>query len=477
MLFTSQIFLVLLIFTFVLYYLPVLSRLQVYILIISSLIFYSYFQPALLILLLASILLNTVGSYFIFHGSSGYRKLILASCVAVNLLLLAFFKYSPLFSATFFGPESSIGMFLLTIPLPIGISFYTFEGISLLIDTIRNNDPEYKAKYKFTVKKNFAGHFRDVSLFVSFFPHLISGPILKAHDFLPQIGSGKRFKNIDWEYCFKMLILGYFLKMCLADNLKEQTTYINYPNFLNVPSPVLIVMVFGFSMQIFSDFAGYSLIALGLAGLFGYTLNINFNFPYISRSFSEFWQRWHISLSSFLKEYLYFPLGGNRQGKVRTYVNLFIVMFLGGLWHGAAWSYAIWGTFHGLALAVERLFGDLGIKGKSTKIYSALKMLFVFVFVSFVWLLFKLPNVSYVGQYFVSIYANKSIGLSVFWVRIIAYTFIYSLPVVFYHLYYLYKMNNQKNPFGKFEYLVYGVMLFMILTNSGVGGDFIYFQF
>jgi alginate O-acetyltransferase complex protein AlgI len=475
MLFTSQIFFLLLSITFILYYLPFVRKYQIYILIFSSLIFYAYFKPILLLLLLASIFLNTIGSYYIYYSTSTHRKSILAICVTLNLAILAFFKYTPLFSRTFFDANSSIGLFLLTIPLPIGISFFTFEGISLLIDTIRNNHTN-KDIHDFKVKKKFYEHFLDVFLFVSFFPHLISGPILKAYQFLPQIGT-KLFKEINWDRCIKLLITGYFLKMVIADNLKEQTTYLNFPNFLNVPSPVLIAMVFGYSMQIFADFAGYSLIALGLGALFGYTLNINFNFPYISATFSEFWQRWHISLSTFLKEYLYYPLGGNRKGKLRTYLNLFIVMFLGGLWHGAAWSYAIWGTFHGVALAIERLLADFGLKIKPTRLYLVFKIFLVFFFVTFSWLLFKLPNISYVGKYLTCITTNFIVQMNNFWIRVIIFVIIYSIPVILYHLYYLYKQNNKINRFERFEYLVYGIMMFLIFTNSGISGDFIYFQF
>ena len=476
MLFTSQIFVLLIAVTFFLYYLRQLQQLQIYILIISSLIFYAYFKPILLLLLLISIFLNTLGSYNIYFGQHRHRKSILAACVTLNLLILAFFKYSPLFAHTFIkDSDNSIGSFLLTIPLPIGISFFTFEGISLLVDTIRNNHSN-KNIHDFKLHKSFYHHFLDVFLFVSFFPHLISGPILKAYQFLPQIRP-KYLRDINWEKCVKLLIIGYFFKMVIADNLKEQTIYLNYPNFLKVPSPALITMLCGFSMQIFADFAGYSLIALGLAALFGYELNPNFNFPYISASFAEFWQRWHISLSTFLKEYLYFPLGGNRKGKVRTYINLFVVMLLGGLWHGAAWSYAIWGCFHGLALAIERLLADVGIKPKTSGVYKVFKILLVFLFVTVAWLLFKLPNIAYVGEYFVSLKKNLGIQITPFWLRYMLFIVVYSMPVVFYHLYYLYKQSKKINIFSRYEFIGYGAMLFLIFTNSGVGGDFIYFQF
>ena len=475
MLFTSQIFFVLLAVTFILYYVPLVKQFQIYILVISSLIFYGYFNPVLLLLLLVSILLNTTGSYFIYYGNFKFNKIVLYTCVTSNLLILIFFKYSPLFVKTLFVTNSSVGQFLLTIPLPLGISFFTFEGISLLVDTARNQTNPDPAN-NFTLKKSFARQLTETSLFISFFPHLIAGPILKAADFLPQIGA-KLFKNINWGHCVKLLITGYFLKMVVADNLKQQVAYLDYPYFLNLPSSVSLTMIFGFSMQIFADFAGYSLIALGLAALFGYRLNINFNYPYISASFTEFWQRWHISLSSFLKKYLYFPLGGNRKGKARTYFNLFIVMFLGGLWHGAAWSFAAWGFCHGLLLATERLFGDMGIKSNPTRLYKALKIALVFLSVTFLWILFRMQGIMPVVKYLNSIYHNVNIPLTPVWDKVIVYIAIYSVPVILYHAYYLYKVNGKKNEYLRFEPVFYGIMLFLIFTNSGISGSFIYFQF
>jgi alginate O-acetyltransferase complex protein AlgI len=248
-------------------------------------------------------------------------------------------------------------------------------------------------------------------------------------------------------------------------------------------------------MQIFADFAGYSLIAIGVAALFGYRLPENFEFPYIARSFSEFWRRWHISLSSWLKEYLYFPLGGNRKGKARTYVNLFIVMFLGGLWHGAAWSYALWGTVHGGALAIERFLRDrTGADKRNPDLdpwyVQAGQILFVFFVVTAAWLLFKLPDFSHVVHYVKATAQN--------WDKPVlpgrVYNLVlFSIPVIVYHVGYLVIEKRQRRaasadpvaplmatpspalswlqPFG------YGLMLFLIAVNSGSAGEFIYFQF
>jgi alginate O-acetyltransferase complex protein AlgI len=261
--------------------------------------------------------------------------------------------------------------------------------------------------------------------------------------------------------------------MVVADNLKEYTKYINYIYFSSTSSTNLIILLFGYSFQIFADFAGYSLIAIGFAQLFGYRFNPNFNFPYISSSFKDFWKRWHISLSNFLMEYLYFPLGGNRKGEFRTYLNLFIVMLLGGLWHGAAWSYAVWGAFHGVALCIERFLSSYTNKIRS-RVYKIGKGVIVFIFITLAWLLFKLSNFSHVIEYFISAINNNAIKVDY---RTIIFVGIYSLPVILYHLIYLIKDKPIYKYFKKIEFIFYGFLFFLILQNSGAPGTFIYFQF
>jgi alginate O-acetyltransferase complex protein AlgI len=474
MLFNSFPFFVLLLITFLVYYLPIgffrKDNTQLLVLIVASIVFYGYFRPSLLILLAFSGAVNVVTSYYVSYGDPKYRFMLACTGVGINLAVLAFFKYSPLIAATFFDTSEGIGAYLLTIPLPIGISFFTFEGISLVVDTYKGHKDE---KFKNLVHESFATHIRNSFFFIVFFPHLVSGPILKAHDFIPQIGQ-KFFKDINWNNCFRLLVTGYFLKLVVADNLNDFTSSLIYPGFMTFSSFDLISMLLGYSFQIFADFAGYSLIALGLAALFGYRLMQNFNFPYISVSFSEFWRRWHISLSTFLKEYLYFPLGGNRKGKLRTYLNLFITMVLGGLWHGAAWSYAIWGGFHGLMLALERLFNDrFEFTIKKNSLFYYLKMLFIFSAVSLAWLLFKLPNFSQVISYLSACFNNTGLVSNYISVFLI---FLYALPVVLYHMFYLIR---QSKPFflKKLEFVFYGMMIFLIITNSGTAGTFIYFQF
>lgn len=469
MLFTSLPFLVLFFITFSIYYLPYLRKHQVSILVIASLFFYAYDEPWFTLLLLFSASINILTSYYVVYGNQKNRKLIAVSGIVLNLAGLAFFKYSPLISQTLFSADSSVGHFLLKIPLPIGISFFTFEGISLVIDVWRDKKED---KTTTLVTPSLARHAQRTLFFISFFPHLIAGPILKAHDFYPQIAE-KKFRNIAWESAFKTLITGYFLKMVVADNLKNFTFWIAYPYFEAYSTIDLCTMLFGYSIQIFADFAGYSLIAIGLAKLFGYDFQTNFYFPYISTSFKEFWKRWHISLSTFLMQYLYIPLGGNRKGKFRTYLNLLLTMVLGGLWHGAPWSYATWGLFHGGMLAIERLVND-NVKIKLPKSVLILKGLFVFIMVTLAWLLFKLPDFSHVIKYFQAMGNNITNQGNV---KLNMYIFLYSFPVIVYHLFYLYKESKLITIIRSKEYVVYAILLFFIATNSGISGSFIYFQF
>lgn len=475
MLFTNPEFVALVLVTTFLYYSPILRRWQVPILIGASLLFYAYGQANLLWLLLLSVGINIVSSYLVIYGRVGLRKFHATWGVIANLSILLFFKYGPLLGHTFLPPANEVGAWLISLPLPIGISFFTFQGISLLVDTYRNRDiPAYRS----LIARNIIKHAQTVLFFKGFFPQLVSGPIVKAHFFLPQIGP-KRLADVRWEYCFRTLVLGYFLKMVVADNLKDHTVLMTYPYFEGLSSLTLLMLLLGYSMQIFADFAGYSLIALGLAALFGYQFPVNFNFPYISASFAEFWRRWHMSLSSFLREYLYIPLGGNRYGQVRTYLNLMATMVLGGLWHGAAWSYAIWGLAHGLALAAERFVSDR-IDHRHVRGWRVLRVGLVFGYVTMTWLLFRLPDFSHVWAYLRALAANlhKPNDMLTIW-----FIGCYTIPVVLYHAHYLLReraigANNRLcGRFQNVDTVTFGLLLFLIITNKGSSGTFIYFQF
>jgi alginate O-acetyltransferase complex protein AlgI len=470
MLFNSQPFLVLLLITFGLFYLPALRRFQTQVLILASLVFYAWESPVLLILLCLSVVFNASVSYAIVLRGKARTAALVFAAVVFNLLLLGFFKYAGFFTRLIVGPESDSAVyhFLVTIPLPIGISFYTFEGISLVIDIMRS--PGGRPAF---VKNDYRSHLSDTALFVSFFPHLISGPILKARDFYPQIRE-KHFRDIPWQEAFQAIVIGYFLKLVVADNMKDLTELIRYPDFLALPAGHLVALLFGYSIQIFADFAGYSIIAVGLALLFGYRIINNFNFPYIADSLADFWKRWHISLSQWLRDYLYIPLGGNRRGKGRTYFNLLTVMVLGGLWHGAASVFALWGLYHGLGLAAERWCADALPARAPKPALRPLRMAVVFLFVTLGWLLFKLTRLDHVQAYFSTIAGNWSVPSNPGFLCQIA---IYSAPVILYHLWHLSGRRVPAAVAARLRPVALGAMLAAVFLNSGTQGRFIYFQF
>ncbi len=471
MLFNSWPFFALVVVTFALYYARPLRRLQAPILIAASFVFYAANDAWLLLLLIGSIAINVMASHLVMHGRPERRLFHATAGVALNLAVLAAFKYGPLIGRSFFPEASSIGQFLIGLPLPIGISFFTFQGITLLVDCLR--EKTHRADFPIADLPLRERAWK-TTLYIGFFPQLVAGPIVKAHDFLPQIRR-KTLDDIDWSTVYRSLVVGYFLKIVVADNLKDQTFWIAWPHFSHFSTHDLLILLFAYSMQIFADFAGYSLIAIGVAALFGYRLPQNFDFPYLSRSIAEFWRRWHISLSSFLKEYLYFPLGGNRKGRLRTYLNLMTVMLLGGLWHGAAWSYMVWGGCHGLALVGERMLRP-HVRLPAHWLVDVLRMLLVLGFVTFAWLLFKLPDFGQVIAFLRCLADNTALpdqpGLALA-------ALLYSAPVVVYHLCHLYGCRRRASlPLPAMSYpLAYATMLFLIVSNPGQAGAFVYFQF
>lgn len=492
MLFNSWTFLVFLAVTFAAYhFLPWPGRFRVFcqigLLTIASYVFYAWHTPWLVIVLALSTWINAYVTLKLVNPQAepAERRIWVTSAIVANLAALAFFKYASLVVGTFF-PESwwsHWGFDLTEIPLPIGISFFTFQGISLVVDVYRAGPGGIPGVEPPHDRRESASLVFRMAFFKAFFPQLVAGPIVKAHEFMHQIAA-KTLASVDWNDAVKKLILGFFLKMVVADNLKEATASLSYPAFVGLPGINLLFLLYGFSFQIFADFAGYSLIAMGLARLFGYQLPINFNFPYLSQSLTEFWRRWHISLSTWLKEYLYVPLGGNRLGTARTYLNLIVVMLLGGLWHGAAWSYMIWGGAHGILLALERYFGspkNPPHAGPGFQLaFRLLKIFITFNIVSLLWLLFQLPKFNEAVLYISELVAWKK-GLHPQGLFTII---LFSSPVVLYHAWAAIRIPLRKHfPFRSPALSAFGVnaayavLLFLIITNSGSPGSFIYFQF
>jgi D-alanyl-lipoteichoic acid acyltransferase DltB (MBOAT superfamily) len=303
---------------------------------------------------------------------------------------------------------------------------------------------------------------------------------------LPQVQKNRFFNyNQAVEGC-RLILWGMFKKVVIADSLAGIVDEI-FQNYQDHNGVTLIIGAVAFSFQIYGDFSGYSDIALGTAKLFGFELLSNFKYPYFSRDVAEFWRRWHISLSTWLREYLYIPLGGNRRGELRTYANLIIVMLLGGLWHGAAWSFMVWGGAHGVLLALERF---LGVNTESAErqhfrisnfIISAFRIFLIFNLVSFLWLLFQLPDfkdaVLYVKE--LAVWKTKGNSPQIFYA-----VAVFGLPVIAYHFWGLlrprywdpFSANNPRLS-ARIINAVYAGLLFLIVTNSGNPGAFIYFQF
>jgi alginate O-acetyltransferase complex protein AlgI len=323
------------------------KRARVWLLLAASFYFYANWNRWLALIVAVS----TTIDYFLARGidssrSPGIRKALLAINIAGNLGLLCYFKYVNFFldslreALTLAGAETSLPV--LKIILPVGISFYTFEAINYMVDVYRGH----------TRAEKDLGNFM---LFILFFPHLVAGPIVRARDFLPQIHRAKHFSWIRAQVGVQMLLMGAVKKMAIADRLAQFADPV-FANPSDYHSYAVWVAVLAYAIQIYCDFSGYTDMAIGCAHLLGYRLAINFNMPYLAVNVSDFWRRWHISLSSWLRDYLFIPLGGSRGGRWRTCLNLMITMTLGGLWHGASWTFVVWGVLHGSLLVVHRAF-------------------------------------------------------------------------------------------------------------------------
>lgn len=319
-------------------------------LLLASYAFYMAWNPWLVLLIVGSTILDfAVGRALFRCESERRRKLLLAASVVANLGVLAVFKYADFFIQSFGTLVEQFGFRAdgrtLGLLLPVGISFYTFQTLSYTIDIYRRRIKPERSPLRF-------------ALFVAFFPQLVAGPIVKARDFLPQLATPRRFDWRKLDAGLMLILVGLTKKVLIADNF---ATFVD-PIFANpdrFTTTDLWLGMFCYAGQIYGDFSGYSDMAIGLARLLGFDLCINFASPYLATSLSDFWRRWHISLSSWLREYLYIPLGGSRGSRLKTMRNLMATMLLGGLWHGASWTFVIWGAIHGLALVVQKLYGWL----------------------------------------------------------------------------------------------------------------------
>jgi alginate O-acetyltransferase complex protein AlgI len=386
MLFCSSAFLLFFLVVFSVYWALPWPRARVWLLVGASLYFYASWNAQLALVILAS----TTFDYVVARGievsaSSRKRRWLAALSVVSNLGLLCYFKYMNFFLASLEQSlrlaGASVSFPLLSVILPIGVSFYTFEAINYVVDVCTG---------RVKAERNYANFL----LFILFFPHLVAGPIVRARDFLPQIQRRKRWNWVRMQVGLRLFAAGLFKKFVIADRMALFVEPVFSDPHAYGPAATWLAFL-AYPLQIYGDFSGYTDMAIGVAHLLGYRLARNFDMPYLAVNISEFWRRWHISLSSWLRDYLFIPLGGSRGGAWRTYRNLLITMTLGGLWHGANWTFVIWGGLHALGRCATREVEQTQFYRK--RIPRLLKQMLVFTFVTFTWIFFRAQTLSDAG--------------------------------------------------------------------------------
>ena len=492
MLFNSLEFLIFLPIVFLLYWI-IPQKLRWLLLLVASYFFYIYWNWKLVFLILFTTAVSYSAGLLLekFQANKKIKISILAVSAVVCLGVLLFFKYFNFFYDIVWdiirlcSKKEPAGYFSLI--LPVGISFYTFQTLSYVIDI-----------YKSDIKAE--RHFGYYALFVCFFPQLVAGPIERPQDLLPQLKQKKSIKDLDYSGAFRIMLIGFFKKIAVADMIGIAVN----ATFNNIPSSnglmVLISSVL-FSFQILCDFAGYSDIAVGCSKLFGINLTENFKSPYSSKSIKEFWGRWHISLSHWLRDYIYFPLGGSRVKKWRWCLNILIVFFISGLWHGASYNFVIWGVMHGIFQIIGNLTLDIRNKfwtkckiDPQGKIVSYLRVGMTFVLVTFAWIFFRCGTVTesftaiaklfsdyrFTGEYF----ANTFESLHLTWYFALYFVAAIALMMNL-EIFKSEQLMAQSKIFrySWVRYLLYIVMGFAVILSwiylqaSDIGSSFIYFQF
>lgn len=473
MLFSSPIFLFLFLpITILLFYLSG-SKLKNSVLLIASLVFYAWGGVSYSIILILSILINYLFGFLISRKKGA--KFYLGLGVGINILILIIFKYADFIVAnlnTLFVNLDLDPVKQPNILLPIGISFFTFQAVSYLVDVYRK---------EVVYQKNLI----NLALYISLFPQLIAGPIVRYHDIANQL-TKRQFSFDKFGDGVQRFIIGLSKKVLLANNFALVADEILDSNFSDLTTPTAWVGIVSYAFQIYFDFSGYSDMAIGLGKMFGFTFLENFNFPYISKSIKEFWRRWHISLSTWFRDYLYIPLGGSRLSNTRTYLNLLIVFTLTGFWHGASWSFLFWGIFHGFFLILERL----GLDKLLNRIWSPFQHLYAMMVVLIGWVFFRIESIDeayiFVKRMFVTGVVTESNWLTFFDIR---FTIVVVVGIIgasnFFpwiesiYLKYFYK-NQWLDLSVKTIYVMIQIALLIICASflvSGTYNPFIYFRF
>src|SRR5580704_6234503 len=368
-----------------------------------SLAFYASWDWRFLLLLFASGAISYLVGLYV-EGNRPGRKAVLALGVALDLGILGYFKYLDFFIAQAltlahsFGLNPPLGFFNVT--LPVAISFLTFHAISYIVDIYRGRIVASRSPL-------------DILLYISFFPHLVAGPIVRAHEFLPQLARPGRPGDFSLGENLLLILGGLFKKMVIANYLAVRFVDGVFTDPSQFSRIDLIVATYAYALQIYCDFSAYTDIAIGVAALFGYRFPQNFNQPYRALGFSEFWRRWHMTLSVWLRDYLYIPLGGNRHGKLATMRNIMVTMLLGGIWHGANWTFLIWGAIHGLALTVDHSWQRSKVyrKIEGNGFYQAIAWIVTFHFVCFAWIFFRSASLDDSLQFLAGVWTDNGAGV------------------------------------------------------------------
>ncbi|MCP4652140.1 MAG: MBOAT family protein [Candidatus Omnitrophica bacterium] len=473
-------------------YLKSNHRWQNAILLVASYIFYGSWDWRFLSLIVLSTILDFYCGAKIYNSpQQSKRKTFLILSIFGNLTILGFFKYFNFFASNLqtllYHFNVAIQPRFLNILLPVGISFYTFQTMSYTIDI-------YRKKLEPTTK------FFDFALFVAFFPQLVAGPIERAKHLLPQILSPRKVTLDKFYQGLYLIFWGLFMKTFVADNLAQIVDPV-FTSSVRLTGIRVLFALYAFAFQIFCDFAGYSNIARGLGKVMGFDIMVNFNLPYLATNPREFWQRWHISLSTWLKDYLYIPLGGSKGSKLKTYRNLIITMLLGGLWHGAAWTFILWGAYQGTILIIHRLFSPLLAKipqpksALAQKAWFALRVVFFFHVTCLGWLIFRAESLAQIGQMIhalvfsfqlmppiaAQLTPSAYLFAIVFWLKIHIKDLPFHTAVLLIIQWYQYKKNDLLAVFNSSTFIkvIFYYTCFLSIFFFGVAKkiQFIYFQF
>jgi alginate O-acetyltransferase complex protein AlgI len=447
-------------------------RIQNVLLLGFSYYFYACWNLGFLSLLIASTILDYACGIWVDRvDDPRRRRAIVGLSMAVNLGILGYFKYVNFFSESLSILLAQLGLPISTghleVVLPIGISFYTFQSMSYVIDI-------YRREIKPT--RNLI----DFAAFVSFFPHLVAGPIMRPRTLLPQVAS-RRAIDLDQIYGGAYLILwGLLKKVVVADNLAPIVSDL-FGRWETVDGGLALLAIYAFAFQIYADFSGYTDIARGVAKFLGFELTLNFNLPYFATSPKDFWNRWHISLSHWLRDYLYVSLGGNRRGPLPTYRNLLLTMILGGLWHGAAWTFVIWGVYHGLLLVIHRLSSPWLARIQPTNsvdrtCWTALRIVITFHLMCIGWLIFRSQSIGQAAGMFAAIVQRPTLPPAAYCIPIAATIGpLWLLELSQY-------LANDPHPIARAPWYVrslfYTACFYAIVLGGEFGGQpYIYFQF